>query len=77
MEYGYKRECVCVHVCESACVCGWMDMCMWEDGWVCVFVCVSVCVCKWVDIHTGRVVGCVCVVCVCVVCVCTRVRASE
>ena len=44
MEHGYKGVCVCVcvHVCERACVCGWLDMYMWEDGWVC-----GVCVCVW------------------------------
>jgi len=35
------RVCVCVHVCESACVYGWLDMYMWEDGCVCVCLCVS------------------------------------
>ena len=29
--------CGCGCVCESACVCGWVDMRMWEGGWVCVY----------------------------------------
>ena len=43
MKYRYKRGCGCG--CVSASVRGWVDMHMWEGGWVCVCVCVRVRVC--------------------------------
>ena len=56
------RVCVCVHVCDSACVC----------VHVCVHVCDSACVCVHVCVHVSVCV-CVCV-CVCVsVCLCVCV----